>query len=167
MNLSSSPNLKIASASLATLALVGFAPGIFAAESEYSGVWCYSGKGTVVESGPDVTTLMSESWGISTPTGSTQAFERATVHCAGYIRILSGKSTSMGSCRWVDSGGDTFTGEYESAPDMPGKWTFLTGTGKWKGVKGSGAFKFLYTGKPAQPGTSHGCIEHSGKYTLP
>lgn len=167
MNIGTGLKLRMAGVGLATLASVGFAPGSQAAEAEYSGTFCMTSKPTVLESNPDVTTLVFDAWGIQTPNSTFKPWENATMHCVGYMRIMAGKTTARGSCRWVDAAGDTFTGEYEDAPDMPGKWTFLTGTGKWKGIQGSGTYKVVSYGKPAAPGTSQLCREHSGKYILP
>lgn len=167
MNVRFGPKLRIASAGLAIVTLVGFVPGANAAETEYGGSWCMHVKSTVLESNPEVTTLTIEGWGITTPMSTFKPWENATVRCVGYVRIFRGKPTSIGSCRWVDSTGDTFTGEYEQAPDAQGKWTFLSGTGKWKGIQGNGVYKTLNRGKPAAPGTSQLCNEHAGSYTLP
>jgi hypothetical protein len=46
-------------------------------------------------------------------------------------------------------------------------WTFLGGTGKWKGVTGSGTYQHVSSSKPRPDGTGEGCTTHSGKYTLP
>lgn len=167
MNIGTGLKLRMAGAGLATLALVGFVPGAQAVEAEYSGTFCMTSKPTILESNSDVTTLIYESWGIQTPNSTFKPWENATSRCVAYARIMGGKSTVKGSCRWVDSAGDTFTGEYEDAPDMPGKWTFLAGTGKWKGIQGSGTYRTVSRGKPPAPGISQLCQEHSGKYSLP
>jgi len=46
-------------------------------------------------------------------------------------------------------------------------WTWLAGTGKFKGIQGGGSFKQLFNGKPVEPGTTQGCRRDWGKYTLP
>jgi len=152
---------------LALLALVVIAPTLWAAETEYSGSFCAHAKRTVLESNADVTIYLQEYWGISTPASAPKPLENATVHCIQYVRNMNGKHTAKGACVWVDSTGDTFTGETEDVPDQPGVWTFLTGTGKWKGIKGVGTYKTVSSGKPAQDGTILFCVERSGKYTLP
>ena len=167
MNIGIGLKSRTVGAALATLTLAGFAPGAQATETEYGGTFCMTSKPTVLESNADVTTLIYEGWGIQTPNSTFKPWENATMRCVGYMRIMGGKPTAKGSCRWVDSAGDSFTGEYEDTPDMPGKWIFLAGTGKWKGITGSGTYKTVSYGKPAAPGTSQLCREHSGKYILP
>ena len=52
-------------------------------------------------------------------------------------------------------------------PDKPGIWTFLSGTGKWQGIKGVGEFHPVSRGKDFPDGTFAFCNGHSGKYILP
>ncbi len=115
---------------LAIFALAALVPTAWAAEAEYSGIFCAHVKRTVLESSPDLTVFMTESWGISTPGSTTKAWENSTVHCLSYVRVMGGKRSAKGSCRWTDTTGDTFIGEFEDVPDKPGAWTFMGGTGK-------------------------------------
>jgi len=56
----------------------------------------------------------------------------------GNVIIMQGKATSHGECLRTDADGDTFIGTFVDEPGKPGAWTFLGGTGKWKGVTGGG-----------------------------
>ena len=159
--------VRFLSGGLFALSVLGATGTVGAAETEYSGTWCASAKRTVLESNPDVTVTMIDSLGIQTPNSTFKPWENATVHCMGYYRSMQGKLTQKGACRWTDATGDTFTGEYEGTPDKPPVWTFLAGTGKWKGIKGSGTYRYVTAAKPADSGTLQLCIEHSGKYELP
>ena len=152
--------------SIAVIALMAAGSPAWAAESQYSGTFCGHAKATVLQASPELTLLMSESWGIQTPESGFKPWANATVHCVGYRRVIQGKATALGACRWTDSTGDTFAGEYRILPDEPSLWTFLGGTGKWKGVQGTGTFKFASMGKPAADGTTQYCTEHQGSYTL-
>jgi hypothetical protein len=67
----------------------------------------------------------------------------------------------------TDPTGDIFIGEFQAVPDKPGIWTFLSGTGKWQGIKGGGEFHPVSRGKDFPDGTIAFCNGHSGKYTLP
>jgi hypothetical protein len=70
-------------------------------------------------------------------------------------------------CRFTETTGDTVTGEATVVPDQPNAWTFLAGTGKWKGVQGTGTWQYASRSKPAADGTVGICLQHSGTYTLP
>ena len=109
----------------------------------------------------------NEFWYIVVPPATPKVFENNTAHCVAYNRIMQGKVTDMGSCRWTDPEGDTFIGEYVDAPDKPGAWTFLSGTGKWKGISGGGTYQPVAMGKPAADGSMGFCTLITGKYTLP
>jgi len=153
--------------SIAAVVLVAGCFPAWAAESQYSGTFCGHSKATVLQAGPELTLLTSEAWAIQTPESSFKPWANATVHCVGYRRVIQGKATAIGACRWTDSAGDTFTGEYRDVPGEPGLWTFLGGTGKWQGIQGTGTYKLAGIGKPAPDGSTQYCIDHHGTYTLP
>jgi len=149
------------------VALLATASAAFAADTEYKGTWCGHSRATVLVSSPELTVLGSETWAIEIPGSIPKTLESATVRCVGYTRVMQGKATSTSACRFTDSTGDTFTGEAQQVPDKPNVWTFLGGTGKWKGVQGTGTYQFVSRGKPAADGSSQLCLQHTGTYTLP
>jgi hypothetical protein len=156
---------KIACA--AAVALAMGAGTAFAADVEYGGTWCGHSAAKALIAGPELTILSTETWAIETPgTSKPEVLENAAVHCVGYIRILQGKSTSTSACHFTNAAGDTLTGEAVSEPDKPGRWTFLGGTGKWKGIQGGGTYKIVSRGKP-EKGASALCLTHSGTYSVP
>jgi len=156
---------KLACATAVALALG--AGTAFAMDIQYSGTWCGHTAAKVLVAGPELTVLSTETWAIETPGSSKpEVLDNAAVHCVGYVRILNGKSRSTAACHFTNAAGDTVTGEAVSGPDNPGTWTFLVGTGKWKGIRGGGTYKIVSRGKPAQ-GASALCLSHSGTYSLP
>lgn len=139
----------------------------FATDVQYSGTWCGHSAAKVLVASPELTVVSTETWGIETPGASKpEVLENSAVHCVGYVRILNGKSRSTSACHYTNAAGDTTTGEAVSEPDRPGTWTFLGGTGKWKGIRGGGTYKAVSSGKLAQGASVH-CFSHSGTYTLP
>jgi hypothetical protein len=152
---------------MAAIVSLAFAVTAWAAEMEYGGTFCSHQKPTVLYSTPDLTVVSVESWGIETPTSTSDPWKNASVHCVGYVRITQGKMSSTGSCLWTDPTGDAFIGEFQGVPDKPGIWTFLSGTGKWQGIKGGGQFQPVSRGRGFTDGSVAYCNSHSGKYTLP
>ncbi len=138
-----------------------------AGETEYGGPFCSHSKATMVQASPDITALNVESWGIQTSDSLFKPCANATNHCAGNVLVVQGKASARGECLWTDSDGDTFIGTFVDEPGKPGAWTFVGGTGKWKGVTGSGTYQYASSSKPRPDGTGEGCTTHSGKYTLP
>lgn len=156
---------KLACATAVALALA--AGTAVAAEVQYGGMWCGHSKGKVLVAGPELVVVSTETWAIETPGASRPAaLENAAVHCVGYLRIAKGKTWSTSACHFTNAAGDTFTGEAVSKPGEPGRWTFLHGTGKWKGIEGGGTYQVVSRGKPAG-GESALCLKHSGTYTVP
>jgi hypothetical protein len=51
--------------------------------------------------------------------------------------------------------------------ETEGNFKFLQGTGKWKGIKGSGKGKVITRGKPITPGTAQVCSRWTGTFELP
>lgn len=138
-----------------------------AREVPYDFVVCNHSLNTPLEAGPDLVAFGVEQWGI-VASSTTPEFENATTHCVGYLRIVGGKPSGKGMCKWFTSAGDTSVGEWEIPANGDGRWTWLAGTGAFKGVSGTNSqFKGLGMGKPAAPGTSQSCRRDWGTYTLP
>jgi hypothetical protein len=155
-------------AALAALFAAAAAPPAQAGETEYGGTFCSHSKSAMLQAGPDVTALNFETWGIQTPDSPFKPWANATNRCAGNMVVTQGKAAARGECLWTDADGDTFIGSFVDEPGKPvGVWTFLGGTGKWKGVSGSGTYQYVSSSPPRADGTGEGCTTHSGRYTLP
>lgn len=151
---------------VAAMAMMAGASAAGAAGTEYSGTFCGHAKSTLLQAGPELTVLISEFWGIQTPSSTFEPWAHATLRCVGYQQVVRGKVAANGACLWTDSAGDSFTGEYRDTAGQPGQWTFLHGTGKWKGIEGGGTYKRVSGSKPAKDGTVEVCNAHRGTYTL-
>lgn len=138
----------------------------WAAEVSYNFVVCGHSKVTLLEAGPDLTAMGFENWGI-VASSTSKDWENATTRCVGYLRIMAGKQVGKGVCKWVMAGGDAAVGEFEYPPSGEPFFTWLTGSGKLKGIQGGGAFKQVSNARPVEPGTSQSCRQDWGKYTLP
>lgn len=144
-----------------------FAGAAWAMEVEYGGTFCGHSKQTMLQSSPELKVFVSEAWAIEVPSSGADPWQKFSTHCLSINLAEKGKRTSKGSCLWTSPEGDTFIGEYENVPGQPGTWTFLSGTGKFAGVRGQGTFKILYGTKPFADQTGAFCAAHQGKYTLP
>ena len=150
---------------LAVFALSTFAPTSWAADVSYDFVACTDARMTSLEASAELTAFGAESWGVVS-SSTTKDWENATTHCVGYTRVMAGKPVAKGVCKWKIATGDTAVGEYEIPVAGEASWHWLVGTGKLKGITGSGTFKSLHSGS-IQPGTSQGCRRDWGSYTLP
>jgi hypothetical protein len=132
---------------LAILALVAIVPTVWAAETAFELVGCGIAKRVPLESSPEITVFGYENWAINTST-ATKGWENATKHCVSYVRILEGKPTVKGACKWLDATGDSAIFELETLPSGANTLVWLSGTGKYKGIKGGGSFAMVASGKP-------------------
>ncbi len=148
-------------------AIIGFSmqPAL-AAEVAYDFVTCTHSKHTVLEANSEIVALGVEVWGV-VASSTTKAWENASTHCVGSIRITAGKPVGKGLCKWVDAAGDTAVGEFEYPQLGEPTWAWLSGTGKLKGITGTGTYRELFSAKPSEAGTAQGCRRDWGKYTLP
>lgn len=150
---------------LAVVALAALAPAAWPADASYDFVACTHSKRTMLEASPEFVAFGVESWGIVS-SSTTKEWERATTHCVGYVRVAAGKPTARGVCKWFDAAGNAASGEFDMPAGGENKFTWLTGTGKFKGIAGAGSFQYLSQGE-AQPGTAQDCRRDWGKYSTP
>ena len=137
-----------------------------AADTSYDFTVCTHGQHTMVEASADLVALGIENWGV-VAASTTKDWEGATTHCTGYVRVMGGKPVGKGVCKWFLAAGETAVGEFEYPPAGEPSFTWLAGTGRLKGLTGSGSFRELFDGKPAAPGTAQGCRRDWGRYSTP
>jgi hypothetical protein len=152
---------------LGTALLLGTAAsGGLAAESKYDFTVCTTSKRVPLEANADLVAFGVENWGV-VASSTTPMFEQATTHCVGYLRVMGGKVVGKGTCKWALVGGDTGVGEWEYTPAGEPTWTWLTGTGKLKGIAGRGTFREVFSAPVVDPAVSLGCRRDWGTVTLP
>ena len=152
---------------LMSLAMVLVTPIAWPAETSYDFGVCTHSKLTMLEANADIVAFGVETWGVVS-SSTTKEWEGATQHCVGSVRILGGKQSGKGLCKWLDAAGNTAIGEWEYPASGNNVWTWLAGTGRFKGIGGGGTFKDIFSSaQPAEAGTSQGCRHDWGKYTLP
>jgi len=97
---------------LAGLLALGMTTGAVVAahaeETEYKLTACGHLTTVMLQSSPDLTVQSEQVWYIIAPPATPKVFENNTGQCVGYARMMNGKRTAMGSCRWTDPDGDTF-----------------------------------------------------------
>jgi len=81
---------------------------------------------------------------------------------------MAGQMTVLSYSKFMDPDGDFVISETTVAPGQSeGTFKFLQGTGKGKGIKGSGKVRAITRGKPITPGTGQGCGRYTGTFELP
>jgi hypothetical protein len=119
---------------------------------------------TIVETG-DLNIMSYESKGIVLDNTQSKFFDNSTVHIVGLMKIDKGKLTNSFVGKYLDPSGDFYVIE-SSQPGMGFDWKFICGTGKFKGITGTGKSLRITKGRPVSPGTSQACIKVTGTYEL-
>lgn len=127
---------------------------------------CGSTTITMISSSEELTVFSTESRGIAISNTPDKAFDNATYHCVGVTRVMKGEASWVAYCKYLDPAGDTVVGQ-TIGEGKEGTWTFLQGTGKYKGIKGTAKNWAITSGRPITPGTSQGCLKAVGTYTIP
>ena len=129
---------------------------------------CASGTFTLLSDAKEFTVFAFDMKGISRSNLENKVFDNMTFHHAGVTRIVAGKWTVHGYTKYMDPDGDFVIFEInEVGRPMEGTWEFLYGTGKWKGIKGSGKHSHIAEGRPIVPGTAQSCTRNVGTFELP
>lgn len=130
---------------------------------------CYSGSGSVFNNTGDE--MQAANWtqnGIITNNLRSKLLHNAVVHCDGVEHGFGAERVGYGLCKIMDDDGDVIMA------DIPYKGfdydvKFLSGSGKWKGIKGSLHSERLVRSKPGKgaiPGTYQGCRHEQGTFEL-
>ena len=122
---------------------------------------------TVLES-KDLTITTFEGKGTVRSNPENKAFDNSSYHLLGVSLQMADKVSNFGYSRYMDSDGDFVVQENLRSPDATeATWKFLYGTGKWKGIKGSGKTTVVTRPKPIAPRTRQGCLRSTGTFELP
>ncbi|MEX1329910.1 MAG: hypothetical protein AB1Z29_24180 [Desulfobacterales bacterium] len=159
------------SLSSAVSALVGIAFGLVIhtpvaqAETPYDITNCYYGKLTKLYDDKELTILTTDVRGIARSNHENKVFDNCSFHSVQIIQTINDKVTRSGHTKFLDPDGDYFFVEVSGGKAATVK--FLYGTGKWKGITGTGKFERLARGKSMEPDTFQGCVRNTGMFELP
>ena len=154
-------------AGLVALAIGTAASGTWGRDVDYDFVVCNHARLTMLEANGDIVAFGVEQWG-TVASSTTKDFEKATSRCVGSMRVVGGKRSGKGLCKWFNMAGDTAIGEWELSEAGEASWKWLAGTGGLKGIATKKSnWADLGSGKPSEPGTAQGCRHDWGTFTLP
>jgi len=149
------------------LGFVMFIP-VAQAETPYDITPCMSGTITMLSQSKELTVFSMDLKGIARSNHENKVFDNYTFHYVGVYRIIAGKVIAEhGYTKFMDPDGDCFFVEVSRAGGQIADAKLLHGTGKWKGITGSGKITSLSRGKPIMPGTYQGCARNTGTFELP
>jgi hypothetical protein len=129
---------------------------------------CRSGTVDMLSASKELAVYRYELKGIDQDRNEDKTFENFTHRCMGVSRVQGDVNSTSGYCKYMDPDGDFWIVEFNG--ESGGKklpWTFIQGTGKWKGIKGGGTAQNYTRGKPIAEGTFQMCTKIEGTYELP
>jgi hypothetical protein len=126
---------------------------------------CGSSTVNVLAAGEGLSALILEGKGINLDSYGNKAFDNMTFHCGGLLKIDRGKWSGPMLCKYMDPSGDFYVVELEQS-GMERDWKLTYGSGKWKGITGTGKAVQTTKGKEITPGTFQGCYRITGTYEL-
>ena len=125
---------------------------------------CTASTVTVIAAGEGFTVVTMEGKGINIDHYGNKVFDNMTYHSGALFKIENGQYNGSILFKYMDPSGDFFVGETQVGKEWG--WKFVYGTGKWKGVTGSGQTQPITKAKPITPGTSQACYRITGTYEL-
>ncbi|MBM4402699.1 MAG: hypothetical protein FJ044_05645 [Candidatus Cloacimonetes bacterium] len=129
--------------------------------------FCVSLNIEVVSDSEELRIATFQGQGIVLDNLGKKLFHNMTFHLVGVARDMFGKRYRYGFVKFMDPDGDFVFTENIALPDeKEGRFKFLLGTGKWKGIKGEGKVLAITSGKPIKPGTTQTCWKLTGTFEL-
>lgn len=136
------------------------------AETPYDNTLCASGTITMLSKSKELTIYSMDFKGISRSNHENKVFDNCSFHHLRLVRVVAGKMSAHGYTKFMDPEGDIVILEFsQMGKEITTK--FLEGTGKWKGITGSGKAMHITKAKPITAGTAQGCTRQTGTFELP
>ena len=132
---------------------------------QYDFTSCHSGAVKVLFADKDVTVRSAEGWGIVMSNQANKPFDNATFHVVTTIRTVGKETSEVGYYKLMDSDGDFILAEV-SRGDGQHTSRFFHGTGKWKGITGSGRSERIVF-RMVPPDWAAACSRTVGTFVLP
>jgi hypothetical protein len=97
---------------------------------------------TTLSATEELTVTTGDAKGIILSNPENKVFDNMTTHCLFSTKVMAGQRTGLIYSKFLDPDGDFVILQTTFAPgETEGNFEFLQGTGKWKGIKGSGKFR--------------------------
>jgi len=135
------------------------------AQQPFDTTYCASSTMTTVSASEGLIVLSLDTKGIAWSNHENKVFDNMTFHCVAVGKIMAGKPTGTGYCKYMDPDGDFIV--WELSIDVPiDTLKALQGTGKWKGIKAEGKAVLITKAKSITPDTRQVCRKFTGTFEL-
>jgi hypothetical protein len=133
-----------------TLAL--FIP-VAQAETPFDFNYCGSSTTIMISESKELSVFGLNGKGTVSSNHENKVFDNFTNQFVGVVKVVDGKRTGNGYTKYTDADGDTIVQEFTMA-GMESSIKLIQGSGKWKGINGTGKSVPITDGKPAPAGTT-------------
>jgi hypothetical protein len=133
------------------------------AETPFDFTYCGSSTITMVSESKELTVFGMNGKGSVSSNHENKVFDNFTYQFVGIVRVVDGDRSGNGYTKYIDPDGDIIVQEFTMV-GMESSIRLLQGTGKWKGITGSGKSVPIKDGTPTAPGTT--CRRIIGIFTL-
>ena len=127
---------------------------------------CFDGETTMLVASKELVVFSYNLKGICRSNNDDKLFDNTSFQCVGITKIVNGKEMGQGICKFLDKDGDITVGETTST-GAEGTWKAFYGTGKMKGITGSGKNMYITSSKPIIEGSFQNCNRATGNYEIP
>ncbi len=129
---------------------------------------CRSSTSTILSATKELVVLSFDLKGIDRSNHENKLFDNFSHNCNGVYMVAGEKTSGNGFCKYMAPDGDFTVLEWKNTGTRgKGTWTFLHGTGKFKGITGGGDYDTVARAKPIVKGTVQTCIRVTGTMDLP
>jgi hypothetical protein len=135
------------------------------AETPYDITNCFYWTSKVLTREKDCVIATLDIRGIARSNHENKIFDNCSFHCEQIWQKMGDEIKRYGHTKFMDKDGDYFVVEITGGQIADVK--FIYGTGKWKGITGSGKFESISRGKQMYPSTGQGCVRNTGTFELP
>jgi len=153
-------------ATAAVLLCLSPAPSLAQVEQGFDFTSCHAGVLKVLYDDKDVALRTAEGWGIVMSNRRDKLLDGATFHVVTTIRTIGKESTEVGFYKLMDSDGDVILAEVSRSGEEHVA-RYFHGTGKWRGIRGSGRSERVASGvgrccRPARARAGRGATARNG-----
>ncbi len=134
------------------LTLATFIP-VAQAETPFDFNYCGSTSTTMVSESKELSVFGLNGKGSVFSNHENKLFDNFTYQFVGVVKVVDGKRSGIGYTKYTDPDGDTIVQEFAMG-GMESSIKLIQGSGKWKGINGTGTSVPITDGKPAPAGTT-------------
>jgi secreted Zn-dependent insulinase-like peptidase len=142
--------------------LIMFMPNAQAQRQEFETIQCLSGTTSRVHSTPELAIATWDFKGIVQSTHESKLFDNWTRHSVLVLKREGDKLSWNGFTKAQAPDGEFIIWEFSKASEGETVVKAISGSGKWKGVKGEYTTKRITRGKPVAPDTDQYCEQVKG-----